>query len=57
LLRHRDDQPHLIGINHVALEVNNVERTLEFWRQLFDIGMPEREAGAAFIDLADRSSR
>jgi lactoylglutathione lyase len=46
--------PRLIGINHVALEVRNVEKTLAFWRQLFDIGLPEREAGAAFIELGDQ---
>ena len=52
--RLEDRRPRLVGINHVALEVANVERTIAFWRQLFDIGLPEREAGAAFVDLADQ---
>jgi lactoylglutathione lyase len=47
-------RPRLVGINHVALEVNDLERALTFWRQLSDIEVDTSEAGAAFIDLGDQ---
>lgn len=47
-------RPRVVGINHVALEVDDLERALAFWRQLFDIEVDTSEAGAAFIDLGDQ---
>ena len=47
-------RPRLVGINHVALEVDDLERALAFWRQLFDIEADTSEPGAAFIDLGDQ---
>ncbi len=46
--------PRLVGINHVALEVADLEEALLFWRGLCDIGEPEQEPGAAFVDLGDQ---
>ena len=44
----------LVGINHVALEVGDLEEALEFYGALFEFGPPEREPGMAFIDMGDQ---
>ena len=46
--------PRLVGINHVALQVDDVERALAFWRTVFGEVEVEHEPGAAFIDLGDQ---
>ena len=46
--------PRLVGINHVALEVDDVERALAFWRKVFGDVEVEHEPGAAFIGLGDQ---
>jgi Predicted ring-cleavage extradiol dioxygenase len=43
-----------IGINHVALEVGNIEETLAFYGQLFDFKLRGKSATSAFIDLGDQ---
>jgi len=47
-------RPRLVGINHVALEVDDVDRALAFWQRLFDFEADTSEAGAAFIDIGDQ---
>jgi catechol 2,3-dioxygenase-like lactoylglutathione lyase family enzyme len=48
-------QPRLVGVNHVALEVDDLERALAFWRAVFDeIEVDESEPGMAFIGLGDQ---
>jgi catechol 2,3-dioxygenase-like lactoylglutathione lyase family enzyme len=45
----------LVGINHVALEVDDLDRALAFWRAVFgEIEVDESEPGMAFIDLGDQ---
>jgi catechol 2,3-dioxygenase-like lactoylglutathione lyase family enzyme len=45
----------LVGINHIALEVDDLERALAFWRAVFgEIEVDESEPGMAFIDLGDQ---
>jgi lactoylglutathione lyase len=46
--------PRLVGINHVALEVGDLEEALRFWRSLFGDLSVEREPGMAFIDMGDQ---
>ena len=46
--------PRVVGINHVALEVEDVERALEFYGRLFELQLRGRSAGAAFVDLGDQ---
>ncbi len=43
-----------MGINHVALEVGDVEAALEFYGQIFEFTLRGRGAGMAFIDLGDQ---
>jgi catechol 2,3-dioxygenase-like lactoylglutathione lyase family enzyme len=46
--------PRLVGINHVALEVGDLEEALEWYGRIFDFDEPEREPGMAFIDMGDQ---
>ena len=44
-----------VGINHVALEVGDLDEALEFWTRLFGpLELRGRSAGMAFIDLGDQ---
>ena len=44
----------LVGINHVALEVEDIDRSLAFYGSIFDIRLRGRSAGAAFVDIGDQ---
>jgi lactoylglutathione lyase len=46
--------PRLVGINHVALEVGDVDEALEWYGRVFHFEEPEREPGMAFIDMGDQ---
>jgi catechol 2,3-dioxygenase-like lactoylglutathione lyase family enzyme len=43
-----------VGINHIALEVDDVEAALEFYGSLFELKLRGRHDGMAFIDLGDQ---
>ncbi|MBA3364634.1 MAG: VOC family protein [Actinobacteria bacterium] len=47
-------RPRLVGINHVALQVDDLERALDFYGRLFELHVSEREIGAAFVDMGDQ---
>ena len=44
----------LVGINHVALEVGDLERALEVYGALFDFELRGRVPGMAFLDMGDQ---
>ena len=44
----------LIGFNHVALEVGDIEEALEFYGRLFELKLRGRGPGMAFIDAGDQ---
>jgi lactoylglutathione lyase len=44
----------LIGINHVALEVADLDRSLAFYGSVFELSFRSRSARAAFVDLGDQ---
>jgi predicted enzyme related to lactoylglutathione lyase len=44
----------LVGINHVALEVDDLEQALSFYGKLFEVGLRGRAPGMAFIDAGDQ---
>jgi catechol 2,3-dioxygenase-like lactoylglutathione lyase family enzyme len=46
--------PKLVGLNHIALEVGDVEEALAFYGKLFDIKLRGRGEGRAFIDMGDQ---
>jgi lactoylglutathione lyase len=44
----------LIGLNHVALEVGDVEEALAFYGRIFEFALRGRSVRMAFIDLGDQ---
>jgi catechol 2,3-dioxygenase-like lactoylglutathione lyase family enzyme len=48
------DRAKLVGFNHVALEVGNIEEVLEFYGRLFEIELRGRGPRMAFIDAGDQ---
>ena len=48
------DKARLVGINHVALEVGDIDEALAFWGRLFEITLRGRSETMAFIDLGDQ---
>ena len=44
----------LVGMNHVALEVSDLDRSLAFYGRLFEFRLRSRSKGAAFIDIGDQ---
>jgi len=48
------DHGRLIGINHVALEVGDIEEALAWYGRIFEFGLRGRGARMAFIDLGDQ---
>lgn len=48
------DLPRLIGINHVALEVGDIDEALAFYGKIFRFTLRARGKSQAFIDLGDQ---
>ena len=48
------DSPRLIGINHVALEVGDLDAALDLYGRLFAFELRGRAPGMAFIDMGDQ---
>jgi catechol 2,3-dioxygenase-like lactoylglutathione lyase family enzyme len=43
-----------VGINHVVLEVDDLEEALAFYGRLFELELRGRVPGMAFIDMGDQ---
>jgi lactoylglutathione lyase len=48
------DLARLVGINHVALEVGDIDEALEFYGQAFDLTLRGRGRHMAFLDMGDQ---
>jgi predicted enzyme related to lactoylglutathione lyase len=44
----------LVGINHVALEVGDVEEALDFYGRIFELTLRGRGGRMAFVDIGDQ---
>jgi predicted enzyme related to lactoylglutathione lyase len=44
----------LVGINHVAVEVGDIEEALAFYGRIFDLSLRGRGRGMAFVDMGDQ---
>ena len=44
----------VVGFNHVALEVGNIEEALSFYSRIFDFQLRGKNEEMAFIDLGDQ---
>lgn len=47
-------KPRLVGMNHAALEVGDVEEALEWYGRAFSFELRSRSAGMAFVDMGDQ---
>ncbi len=43
-----------VGINHIALEVGEIDAALDFYGRFLDFTLRSKSAGMAFIDLGDQ---
>ena len=48
------DRARLVGINHVALEVGDVDDALDFYGSLFEFDLRSRSETKAFVDMGDQ---
>jgi lactoylglutathione lyase len=48
------DKARIVGINHVALEVGNIEEALSFYSRAFEYSLRGRSEKMAFIDMGDQ---
>jgi lactoylglutathione lyase len=44
----------LVGINHVALEVGDVDEALDWYGRFFELSFRGRSRGMAFVDMGDQ---
>jgi catechol 2,3-dioxygenase-like lactoylglutathione lyase family enzyme len=47
-------KPRLVGVNHVALEVGDLDAALDFYARVFDFELRGRIPGMAFLDMGDQ---
>src|ERR1700733_10975022 len=48
------NKPRLIGINHVAIEVGDIDEALAWYAQIFDFTLRGKGERNAFIDMGDQ---
>jgi lactoylglutathione lyase len=48
------DKPRLVGMNHVALEVGDIEEALAFYGRIFTFTLRGKGKTNAFIDMGDQ---
>ena len=48
------EKPRAVGLNHIALEVGDIEEALAFYSRLFAFELRGRNDSMAFIDLGDQ---
>jgi lactoylglutathione lyase len=49
-----DARARLMGMNHIALEVGDLDAALEFYGSIFDFELRGRIRGMAFLDAGDQ---
>ncbi len=49
-----DKKPRLVGINHVAIEVGDIDEALEWYARIFDFTLRGKGERNAFIDMGDQ---
>jgi lactoylglutathione lyase len=47
-------RPRLVGLNHIALEVGDIDEGLAFYGRLFEFSLRGRSESMAFIDMGDQ---
>ncbi len=49
-----DRKPRLVGLNHVAIEVGDLDAALEWYGRIFDFTLRGKGERNAFIDIGDQ---
>ena len=49
-----EKRPQLVGLNHVALEVGDIDEALAFYGRIFDFTLRGRGRASAFVDMGDQ---
>ena len=49
-----NEKARIIGVNHVALEVGNIDEALSFYGRAFEYSLRGRSEKMAFIDMGDQ---
>ena len=47
-------KPRLVGINHVAIEVGDIDKALDWYAQIFEFTLRGKGERNAFIDMGDQ---
>lgn len=47
-------RPRLVGLNHVALEVGDIDEALAFYGRIFELELRGRAGHMAFVDMGDQ---
>ena len=47
-------KPRLVGMNHVALEVGDIDEALAFYGEIFEFTLRGKSKAQAFIDMGDQ---
>ena len=48
------EKPRVVGLNHIALEVGDIEEALAFYGRIFTFELRGKSESMAFIDLGDQ---
>ena len=48
------EKPRIVGLNHIALEVGDIDEALAFYGRLFKFELRGKSDSMAFIDLGDQ---
>ena len=48
------EKPRVVGFNHIALEVGDIDEALAFYSRLFGFKLRGKSDSMAFIDLGDQ---
>src|SRR5215217_5854840 len=49
-----DKKPRLVGINHVAIEVGDIDEALDWYGRIFEFALRGKGERNAFIDMGDQ---
>jgi lactoylglutathione lyase len=49
-----EKRPRLVGLNHVAIEVGDVDEALAFYGRIFELTLRGRGRRSAFVDMGDQ---
>ena len=49
-----DGKPRLVGINHIAIEVGDIDQALDFYGKIFEFKLRAKRVGNAYIELGDQ---